>query len=214
MATFVVWFAVRHEEPRSPSLEPSPKEGSFMSEEQILARIVVLENRQKRTYQVAGLLAIVLVGAIVFQLRQIRNLENPQKLRVRELAVVDERGTERVLIAAPVPDPMIAGKRHKRDGAVSGIIIADATGTERGGFVTGDGYANAIFTLDGQGFQTTLLLAEPDGSTLFRIWNQDKGSVTMGVSDNPFLNVKQNGKPLFVTPPDNPQSRDTRPIFR
>jgi hypothetical protein len=184
-----------------------------MNEEQILAQINVLENRQKRTYQVAGLLAIVMVGAIVFQSRQIRNLQNPQKLRVRELAVVDERGTERVLIAAPLPEPMIAGKRHKRGGVVSGIIISDATGTERGGYATGDGYANAIFTLDGQGFQTVLLLAEPDGSTMFRIWNQDKGSVTMGVEDNPFLNVKQNGKPLFTAPADNPESRDPRPLF-
>jgi hypothetical protein len=188
-----------------------------MNEEQILARIGVLENRQKRTYQTAGVLVIVLVGAIVFQSRQITNLHNPQKLRVRELAVVDERGTERVLIAAPLPDPLIAGTRHKRDGAVSGIIIADATGTERGGYVTAhDGYANALLILDAQGFQTVLLLAEPDGATMFRIWNREgsKGSVTMGVSDNPFLNVKQNGAPLFVTPAGNPQSRDPRPMFR
>lgn len=185
-----------------------------MSEEQILARIMVLENRQKQTYQIAGLLAIVLVGAIVFQSRQIRALQNPQKLRVRELAVVDERGTERVLIAAPVPDPMLAGKRRKRDGAVSGIIIADATGTERGGYVTADGYANAMLTLDAQGSQTVLLLVEPDGGTTFRIWNHDKGSITMGVSDHPFLNIKQNGQPRFITPADNPESRDPRPMFR
>ena len=135
--------------------------------------------------------------------------------------MVDERGTERVLIAAPVPDAMIAGKRHKRDGAVSGVMIFDATGTERGGYVTGDGYANAMLTLDGAGLtndghdsQTVLLLAEPDGGTMFRIWNRDKGSLTMGVLDNPFLNVKQNGKPLFITPADNPESRDSRPLFR
>jgi hypothetical protein len=109
---------------------------------------------------------------------------------------------------------MIMGKRHKRDGAVSGIIIADATGTERGGFVTADGYANALLSLDAPGFQTVLLLAEPDGSTMFRIWNRDKGSLTMGVSGNPYLNVKQNGKHLFITPPDNPESRDQRPMFR
>lgn len=188
-----------------------------MNEEQILAKIRALEKRQRRTYQAAGLLVIVLFGAIVFQARQIRNLQNPQRLRVRELAVVDDHGTERVLIAAPLPDPMVAGKRRNRGGVLSGIIISDATGTERGGYATGDGYANAILTLDGQGSQTVLLLAEPDGSTLFRIWNQDdpnKGSVTMGVSDNPFLNVKQNGKPLFTAPAGNPESRDPRPLLR
>jgi len=120
---------------------------------------------------------------------------------------VDEHGTERVLIAAPLP-------RKKRGNDILGILISDATGTERGGYATGDGYANAIFTLDGQGSQTVLLLAEPDGSTMFRIWNQDKGSVTMGAEDNPFLNVKQNGKPVFTTPTDNAESRDPRPLFR
>jgi hypothetical protein len=177
--------------------------------------MALLESRQERTFQVAGLLVIVLVSALVFQWRQIKDLKNPQKLRVRELAVVDEHGTERVLIAAPLPEPMILGKRGTRGGGtLSGIIIADATGTERGGYATGDSYANAIFTLDGQGHQTVLLLAEPNHSTLFRIWNGDKGSVTMGVQDNPFLNLKQNGKPLFLAPPDNLQSRDPRPLFR
>jgi hypothetical protein len=113
---------------------------------------------------------------------------------------------------------MIAGKRYPRGSVISGILIADATGTERGGYYTAhDGYANAALTLDGQGSQTVLLLAEPDGSTLFRIWNNanpDKGSVTMGVSDNPFLNVKRNGKPLFTAPADNPESRDPRPLLR
>jgi hypothetical protein len=186
-----------------------------MDEEQLVARMRVLESRQRQAFPVAGILAIVLASALVLQWRQIRNLQNPQKLRVRELAVVDERGTERILIAAPLPDPMILGKRGTRgDGTLSGIIIADSTGTERGGYATGDGYANAILTLDGQGHQTVLLLAEPDGSTMFRIWNGDKGSVTMGVQDNPFLNLKQNGKPLFLAPPDNPESRDPRPLFK
>src|SRR5260370_16057999 len=123
-------------------------------------------------------------------------------------------GTERVLTAVLLPDPMIGGKGNKRVGGWSGIIIADATGTERGGYVTADGYANALLTLDGQGFQTVLLLAEPDGGTTFRIWNRDKRSVTIGVSDNPYFNLKRNSKPLFIKPADNPESRDPRPMFR
>jgi hypothetical protein len=47
-----------------------------------------------------------------------------------------------------------------------------------------------------------------------RIWNQDKGSLTMGVEDNPFLNLKLRGKPLFTAPADNSESRDQRPLFR
>lgn len=185
-----------------------------MNEEQLLARISTLENRQRRAFQVGVLLLVGLLCVVAFESWEIRSMQNPQRLRVRELAVVDEHGTERVLLAAPLPDPMILGKRHKREGVVSGIIIADATGTERGGYVTGDGYANALLTLDAQGFQTVLLLAEPDGATTFRVWNGDKGALTMGVSDNPFLNVKQNGKPVFAVPSGNPEARDARPMFR
>jgi hypothetical protein len=34
----------------------------------------------------------------------------PEMLTVKRLAVVDEKGTERVVIAAPLPDPIIQGK--------------------------------------------------------------------------------------------------------
>jgi hypothetical protein len=130
------------------------------------------------------------------------------------LAVVDKHGIERVIIGAPLPDPMILGKRHRRDGPVSGVIIADSTGTERGGYVTSDHGDNAMLTLDGRGFQTVLLLAEGDGSTTFRIWDRDEGSVTMGVLGTPFLNIKRKGVPVFVVPPNNSQSKDDRPFFR
>ena len=87
-----------------------------------------------------------------------------------------------------------------------------------GGYVTADSYANAMLTLDGQGKRTVLLLAEPSGNTLFRIWNRDgetvKGSLTMGVSDNPFFDEKQEGALVFSAPKDNPQSRDERSLFR
>jgi hypothetical protein len=49
----------------------------------------------------------------------------PEMLTVKRLAVVDEKGTERVVIAAPLPDPLIQGKRMKRDGPASGIANSD-----------------------------------------------------------------------------------------
>lgn len=42
----------------------------------------------------------------------------------------------------------------------------------------------------------------------------DKGSLTMGVADNPFLNEHENGSLLFSAPLDNPQTHDTRPLFK
>lgn len=139
---------------------------------------------------------------------------NGQILRARGLIITDEKGTERIVIGAPVPDPMILGKRHKRDGPVSGLIIADATGTERGGYVTDDQAGNAFLTLDGQSFQTVLLLAEPDGTTTFRLWDRSHSSITMGAWDTgPFLNLKREGASVFVQPPGNAQASDPRPMF-
>lgn len=185
-----------------------------MTEEDAVRRLAALENRQARMIAGGVIVALCFLALAGFEMLTLRSLQNPQMLRVRQLVVVDEHGTERVIIGAPLPDPMILGKRHRRDGPVSGMIIADSTGTERGGYVTSDQGGNALLTLDGQGFQTVLLLAEADGSTTFRIWDRNKGSVTMGVLGNPFLNLMQNGAPVFIAPPDNPQSKDPRPLFR
>jgi len=68
-------------------------------------------------------------------------------LVVRTLSVVDARGVERVRIAAPLPDPIMLGRRFERGEAVSGIIIYDSEGNERGGYVT-DESRNAALTLD------------------------------------------------------------------
>lgn len=51
-----------------------------------------------------------------------------QSLRIRRLAIVDKNGIERVVISAPVPEPMISGTRGKRDNPMSGILIYDPKG--------------------------------------------------------------------------------------
>ena len=146
----------------------------------------------------------------------IHRLANAQTLSLRRLDIVDEHGVSRVILGAPAPPPTRFGKVGSRGGSVSGVLIVDATGTERGGYVTGDGEdANALLTLDSQGRQTVLFLAEKDGSTLARIWNADKGSLVMGVSDTaPFLNVRQNDKIFLSAPTDNPETHDPRPLFK
>jgi hypothetical protein len=160
-------------------------------------------------------LSLVFICSTMWQTRTIFRLANRESLKLRRLDIVDEHGNTRVILAAPAPDPTLLGTLHHRDGPVSGVILVDASGTERGGYVTSDGaHANALLTLDAEGKQTYLLLAEPEGSTLFRIWNQDKGSITMGVDDQPFLNEHQASTLLFSAPKDNPQSHDPRPLFR
>ncbi len=187
----------------------------MMSEEELSNRLLRAEERLRKAYRAVFLLALFVLALCLWQGWAIYHFTHPKELTLRRLNIVDEHGVARVILAAPAPEPMVLGKQHHRDGPVSGLIIADATGTERGGYVTSDGDdANALLTLDAQGKQTVLFLAERGGNTLFRIWNKDNGSLTMGVSDNPFFNEKQNGNLVFSAPSNNPQSRDTRSLFR
>jgi hypothetical protein len=186
-----------------------------MSEEELSSRLSRAERQIRSAKLAVFLLVIIVLALCVWQAWALHRLANPHTLTLRRLNIVDEHGIARVILAAPAPEPMILGKQHHRDGPVSGLIIADSTGTERGGYVTSDGdNANALLTLDGQGTQTVLLLAEPNGNTLFRIWNKGKGSLTMGVADNPFLNEHQDGNLIFSAPSDNPQIHDARPLFK
>ena len=84
-------------------------------------------------------------------------------LRVRGLIVEDQNGRERVRLGAPLPDPMIHGVRYKRAGVISGLLISDADGNERGGYVTGDKSGEAFLTLDSEDEQQVRFLANPKG---------------------------------------------------
>ena len=87
-------------------------------------------------------------------------------LHVRGLIVEDSAGVERLRLGAPLPDPMGSdGLRHKRQGPISGLIIADAKGIERGGYVTDDQHDEAFLSLDSQKGQEVLFLANPEGGT-------------------------------------------------
>lgn len=62
-------------------------------------------------------------------------------LRVRQLVIVDDKGTERVVIG-PVPDPQVRGKRLKRRSPATGLQVNDGSGNERAGLaILDDGSA-------------------------------------------------------------------------
>jgi hypothetical protein len=189
-----------------------------MSEGELFSRVVIAERRLRVAYIIMFMLILVVSALGFCQAWAFHRLAHPETLTLRRLNIVDDHGVSRVILAAPAPEPMVLGKQHHRDAPVSGLIIADASGTERGGYVTADGYANAMLTLDAQGKQTVLLLAEPSGNTLFRLWDRNgedvTGSLTMGVSDKPFLNEKQGGSIVFSAPENNPQSRYNWGLFK
>jgi hypothetical protein len=62
-----------------------------------------------------------------------------QKIRVRELDIVDEKGRERIVIAAPLPEPLVDGKVEHRVRPISAAVqFKAANGNEQGGMAMSD----------------------------------------------------------------------------
>ncbi len=118
-------------------------------------------------------------------------------IKVRGLVVVDSLGVERVIVGAPLPPPQAHGYRYSRgeNAEVSGIMLYDAEGQERSGYVTDNDYGNVFLTLDSKKSQRMLFVAEPQGATTLRIWGRNGNRIELGASEvGSFLNVSDHGK--------------------
>lgn len=122
-------------------------------------------------------------------------------LRLRGLIVEDQNGHERIRLGAPLPDPMVHGVRQKRSGAVSGLIISDADGNERGGYTTSDKSGEAFLGLDSEDEQQVLLLANPKGGVNFVLFDSKGNGAQITVfPDGPRLTLTKAGKTISELP--------------
>jgi hypothetical protein len=113
---------------------------------------------------------------------------NDKILKVRGLVVVDSLGIERVIIGAPLPTAQTSfGNRvypREKGSSVYGVMLYDAEGQERGGYVTDDDYGNVFLTLDSKSGQHFLALAEPNGSAAIQLWDRKgKNKISLETSD-------------------------------
>ncbi len=162
----------------------------------VLAEVAQLRRQLRATWALAGLTLVigVAVGAAP------RRAAEGDHLRVRSLVVVDDAGVERVMIAAPLPDPLMLGRRVDRGGAAHGILVFDEEGNERGGYVTTDGYPNVLLTVDNLDRQAGMLLAEPSGGATLQLVDRDRSVATLSASDGPKLSLERGGKTLAELP--------------
>jgi hypothetical protein len=165
-------------------------------------RIVVLQR-------IVVLLAVFLsflAGYVALAVQYSVKAAEPQALKVKRIAVVDDKGTERVVIAAPLPDPIVMGKREKRDGPVSGILIFDPKGNERGGYVTSDtGDLSALLTLDSEHSQVFTAYANGDSGASVWVANERHDAVLLSTHKGPVLEIAKGRKVIYKRPTDAPE---------
>jgi hypothetical protein len=142
------------------------------------------------SFVLIALLASVIFGRSTSVLASTTDKEGI--LHVRGLVVEDGNQHERVRLGAPLPDPMIHGARYKRSGAISGLIISDADGNERGGYVTSDQFGEAFLSLDSEDEQQVLFLANPKGGVNLDIHDSKGNEAQLTVfPDGPKLKMKK-----------------------
>ncbi len=166
-------------------------------------RLSKLERRHRFTASTFSVIVAGLIGAAGYQSHKLHQAETATTLRLKELRIFDDNGIDRVVIAGSLPQPLNKGKPMTGPTrSMAGMLIIDETNTERGGYGTANGYANAMLTLDSQGHQVFLMLAEPEGGPFFRAWNGDR-SVTFGAGEEPFLTLRDGKDVVFAKPEDN-----------
>jgi hypothetical protein len=163
------------------------------------ARLDSLERKVRRRDRVAavtGAAGIVIGLLIASAVPKVLAQRADNVLTVRGLVVVDDKGVERVRLGAPLPDPIVSGRRVPRQGVVSGILIYDAEGDERGGYVT-EARGDAMLTLDAKGRQQTIFIANRDGGANLSVWsgnNRNDNYVSVQAVPNPLIEIKQGGQ--------------------
>jgi hypothetical protein len=112
-------------------------------------------------------------------LRSIIETEAPQvrveavdhdRISARRIDIVDEDGVIRMTLAAETPAPIIDGIQYRRAFGVSGLILYDDKGSERGGFGVADVDGGmAVLALDHPAMDAIGWRVSPDGSVAFTI---------------------------------------------
>jgi hypothetical protein len=129
-----------------------------------------------------------------------------QKLRLRELDIVDEQGRERIVIAAPLPDPEVNGKVGHHARVVSAAVqFKAANGNEQGGIALSDDGSFMFGIDDENGRERAHLYYIPkQGSGVFLQGENSKETVSLllprGGKDPRLEMTDVSGKSIAIFP--------------
>lgn len=93
------------------------------------------------------------------------------RISARRIDIVGDDGTIRMTLSGAAPAPIIDGIQYKRAFNVSGLVLYDSKGSERGGFGVADvpGGSTAVLALDHPAMDAIGWRVDPDGSVMFAI---------------------------------------------
>ena len=154
------------------------------------------------TLIVSGL-ALVVSGWTALRLHQ--SQAEDRVITARGLVIQDGSGQARVILGAPVPDPLSKGlSQGPRASPLSGMILLGADGSERGGYGTADVGDEAMLTLDDASGTTEVfkVTANPDRGATLVIKHQNSTGAML---------TSWQGKPELIFVGDNGQSHYVRP---
>jgi hypothetical protein len=113
-------------------------------------------------------------------------------ITARGLIIQDASGNARVVLGAPVPDPVVRGETGKRVAPASGLLLLGPDGNERGGYLTVDEGGEAVLTLDSADGSAEVfkVVANPDaGASLFVLHRNGAGAMVTTYQGHPELQL-------------------------
>jgi hypothetical protein len=119
-------------------------------------------------------------------------------LRVRRIDVVDADGVIRMTLAGNVPNPVMDGVEWRRSTSVSGIMMRDEQGNERGGFGWSDRNDGVVFALDHVNGEAAGFNVLPDG-TVNLVMQARQATVPSPIVNGRLLPALQSRTPFQVT---------------
>lgn len=176
------------------------------------AQLALLESRLRHAER------RLLIGAIAYTLLAVTVLvllcsygfgvahAQSQKLRLRELDIVDENGRERIVIASPLPDPVVNGAKGHRARVVSAAVqFKSPEGNEQGGIALSDDGSFMFGIDDEHGRERAHLYYIPNrGSGLLLQGENNRETVSLllpqGGRDPKITMTDQSGKPIPTFP--------------
>ena len=186
---------------------PSPEETVEQETVTLTSLALKTEALENRLRMLAHLMVSLSIGAALGVLTGFAGLSTPPTnnalpadsvVVLGALSIVDARGVERVRIAAPLPDPIMLGRRFERGESVSGILIFDSEGNERGGYIT-DETRGAALTLDEINRAAVHIATNDRGEAHVSLSNGRGGYAILGMRPTgTFMSI--DGKSVAVVP--------------